>query len=158
MFAFPIVFLWLVFYYWKEIFFRKISLKRLFKENKVIVPSLILIPIIGLGIAIASWPYLWADVVGGIQTVLKYYQAVGVSAVSDYKLFNLLRINPFALKWIIYTTPPAILIFLIVGVFVAIYNIFKKKDDVAFLFLLCPILFGIISIVDALYDRAGTKE
>lgn len=135
-FAIPIVLAWVAFYYGKEIFCNKISLKKLIKENVKTILSLLLIPVIGLGIVIASWPYLWADVVGGIQTVLKYYQAIGVSAMSDYKLFNLLRINPFALKWITYTTPPAILIFLIVGVFVAIYNIFKKKDDVAFLFLL----------------------
>lgn len=61
-----------------------------------------LIPFIAYGIFVASWPWLWQDVISNTLKVLGYYKEIGTEA-RGWSLY--------ALKWIFFSTPPLVLLF-----------------------------------------------
>lgn len=102
------------------------------KEKKIII-SLILIPVIGLAIIYAFWPYLWQDPLRGFFKMLGFYQTIGTTKVVSYSLFGL---NMFALKWILFTTPIVTLILTTLGLFLYVFSFKKDKDYTTILFIL----------------------
>ena len=84
--------------------------------------------LIGLGLFIGTWPYLWADPISRIIGVLNFYKGIGASGGNT--------VNWYPLQWITYTTPLVILFLFIIGLGFAVHRIIKEKDDLPLLFLL----------------------
>ncbi len=102
------------------------------KEKKVLL-SLVLVPIIGLSIVFASWPYLWQDPLRGFFKMIGFYTTIGTTTVASQSLFSL---NFFALKWILFTTPIVTLILVACGLIFYLFNFKKDKSGVVLLFTL----------------------
>ncbi len=114
------------------------NVKFFLKEKKVVL-SLILIPVIGFGILILSWPHLWNDPIGGILKMIGFYKTIGTTnAVTS----NILGLDTYAIKWIFYTTPVVTLLLLGVGLVAYAFSFKKDKEGTVLLFifwLLIPI-------------------
>ena len=87
-------------------------------RNKVNVKFLItfvLIPLIGFGIFIGSWPYLWQDIFAGIERVFGFYKRTLVcTPIIDTSYIGPFNLNYYAIKWIISTTPPILLVLFVI--------------------------------------------
>lgn len=108
------------------------NIKNFAKEKKVAL-SLLLIPIIGFGILISSWPYLWGDPLDGILKMVGFYKTIGTTNAVSASIFGL---NLYPVKWILYTTPIVTLCLAFFGVLIYIFNYKKDKSGVMFLFII----------------------
>lgn len=106
---------------------------KLVEVPKIIISGLVAIAI-GLFIFIITWPYLWADPIGGIQSVLGFYQNISTGPF-DMRFIGYRGIRTYPFLWIIYTTPLSILFLSFLGIVYGIRRIILKKDHVCFLFL-----------------------
>lgn len=108
---------------------------------KITLASVVAI-LTGIIIFVASWPYLWSDPIGRVQQVFSFYKGLGIiSGVPDPRFMGPLGINTYPVLWIIFTTPPIILIAFIFGVVYIIKHF--RKDSLLILFvlwLIVPIL------------------
>lgn len=111
------------------------SVKKDYIKNRKLVLAALTAPFIGIGIFIASWPYLWPDIVGRIAKVIGYYRNIGLTVNPDARFLGPFNINTYPLQWILYTTPLIILILFVIGVLSAIYRIGRKKDVTSLLVL-----------------------
>lgn len=137
-FALFVIAPWLIIYLFRSNGFIT-NIKSLLKEKKLII-SIMLIPIIGLLIIYAIWPYLWQDPLRGLFKMVGFYKTIGTTSVVSY---SILGANMFAAKWILFTTPIVTLILTLVGCLAYIFNFRKDKDYTTLLFilwLLVPIL------------------
>lgn len=100
------------------------NIKFYLKEKKIII-ALMLVPIIGLLIIYAFWPYLWQDPLRGFFKMLGFYQTIGTTKVVSYSLFGL---NMFPIKWILFTTPIVTLGLTVIGLILYLFN-FKRDYD-----------------------------
>ncbi|MEK7169129.1 MAG: glycosyltransferase family 39 protein [Patescibacteria group bacterium] len=119
------------------------NLKFFIKEKKILL-SLMLIPVIGLAIIYASWPYLWQDPIRGFFKMMGFYQTIGITTVVSQSLFGL---NMFPIKWILFTTPIVTLLLTVIGAVLYLFNFKREKDWTTGLFvlwLLIPILRVIV--------------
>lgn len=119
------------------------NIKFFLKEKKILL-SLMLIPINGFIILLATWPYLWQDPLRGFFKMLGFYQTIGMTNVITYAPFG---INTFPLKWILFTTPIVALLLTIAGIVAYLFNFRKDKNRTALLFiiwLLVPIIRVVI--------------
>lgn len=94
------------------------------------------------GIFIASWPSLWPNFPGSIEYVFKYYKDIGSGYTYQPDNFLILGFNAFATLWILFTTPPILLVLTFLGI-VSLLFIRGEKQKVVLLFLvwlLVPIL------------------
>ncbi len=133
-FSFFIITPWLFYYVFSNIPSEKKVITNFFKNNFVFLLTFFSIPIIGLIILIASWPYLWSDPVHGIMRMFGFYKSLGL-AKSDA--------NTYALQTIIYTTPIIVIVLSIVGFVTSILRNSNEKDKISMLFilwLLVPVL------------------
>ncbi len=113
---------------------------RFYLKEKKIVICLMLIPVIGLSIVFASWPYLWQDPLRGFFKMIGFYQTIGTTTVVSQSILGL---NMFPLKWILFTTPIVTLILTSIGLILYLFNFKREKDWNTALFvlwLLIPIL------------------
>ncbi len=101
----------------------KFSVKNIPKKYFLV---LLTCPLIVFGIFFVSWPFLWADPFENFLKIMKYYKEIGTG--SDYQPgYYFLRFNLYPLLWIVTTTPPVVLLSLIVGLFIAIKDRSKEK-------------------------------
>lgn len=106
------------------------------KQNIKMMISLLVVPIIGIVIFFASWPFLWPDPIAGIGKVIGFYKTIGLTQNIDQRFLGPFGINTFAIQWILYTTPIVILILTFIGILYAIKRIPQEKDKISLLFLL----------------------
>ncbi|MFC1625141.1 glycosyltransferase family 39 protein, partial [Patescibacteria group bacterium] len=109
--------------------------KKIPKVSKKYLIAMLLSPLIVFVVFVVFWPYLWQDLIGNLAGIFSYYKQIGTGA--SYQTSFLLPggFNAYPLFWIITTTPPTILFFLIIG----ILSFFKKtfsSDKYEFLWLL----------------------
>lgn len=136
LFSVFIVIPWLI-AYWGFNYFKKgrFKLKKFFKENiKLIIPSIFAL-LIGLTIFVASWPYLWPDIISRLQGVLGFYKKIGFTADAN-RFSGPLGINLYPSLWIALTTPLPTLFLFAIGVAISFYKVLFKKDHNSLLFLL----------------------
>lgn len=112
-----------------------IATPKIFKNWWFIISAL-LAAIIGFAIFFGSWPYLWADPITRIGGVLSFYREIGTSPTGlNPKFIGPFGINTYSIKWILYTTPPVILLFSSLGGLLSLDKLFKEKNR-TFLLLL----------------------
>lgn len=98
---------------------------------KLVFPS-----VVGIGIFLASWPFLWGDPIGGILKVASFYKTIGITQNVDTRFLGPFGINIYPLEWILFTTPPIILILFSIGITSILYRLKKERDLVSLLILL----------------------
>ena len=120
----------------------KVSIRKFISKNLKLSLATFAAPIIGFGIFLGSWPYLWPDPILRIGKIVSFYKTIGLTSSIDERFMGPLGINTYPLQWILYTTPLIILLFTIVGIIAALYRWRTKGDQAAlllFLWLLVPI-------------------
>ena len=122
---------WLFF---RQIFIDSSTLKSLISKRFLL--AFLVYPLIMFGLFAISWPYIWQDPVGNTIDVFKYYGKIGFESSRQQLIFNI--INPFAIKWLIYTVIPLTLFFFIVAFIKPRFN--KLQKDV---FMLLIIWFAV---------------
>lgn len=130
-FALGIMFLWASFVY-----LGKSSQKDKERLRKLLLYSLVLIPLIGALTIFLSWPLLWGDPVKRVLGFLTYYKTIGKTSYFDPRFLTFYGFNTYAIQWILYTTPLVTLFFAFIGIFYALRQIFKEKYASSFLLLL----------------------
>ncbi|MDO8619155.1 MAG: glycosyltransferase family 39 protein [Candidatus Daviesbacteria bacterium] len=116
----------------------KLKLKNIshfFALPKKFVLLLIIGPILAGIIFMTSWPTLWQNFPEGIYQVFKYYKEVGTGTQYQPDGFFVLGFNFFPILWIIFTTPPIVLILSAIGVVSALINR-QRQGGVTMLWLL----------------------
>ncbi len=114
---------------------KKLHLPKPFVITALISPLLVMVLFIGL------WPYLWSDPLHNFLSIFGYYHDIGTATVFDGKyLWH--GYNTFPLLWIIYTTPPLVLLLTVMA---AIFTIWQKQKIskvlvLWWLWLLIPII------------------
>lgn len=130
---FNILFSVLVFLPWIFIYLKK----KIFKKEYLKLSLFgILAFIIGITIFYASWPYLWPDVIAGIQKVFGFYKAVGTSFSIDQRFIGPFGFNTYAISWIVFTTPIPVLILSLLGFLGILFSFKKDKYKTGMFFLL----------------------
>lgn len=119
---------WLFYLIWKSTKTLKFT-----KSKTVLISGLIGLTLIPL-IFFVHWPYLWQDLVENTAGVFAYYKDIGLesSIVTDVSRFNL---NWYAPKWILFTTPPLVLVALVLAVYFSRRKL-KEKSCVLLLWWL----------------------
>lgn len=125
---------WLIVFAFKDRWFRKSQ--HFIKKNLVFTLTALSAPFLGFGIFLASWPYLWQDLIGGLERVTKFYRTIGLTESIDPRYVGAFGINTYAAKWIVFTTPIVILCLSIIGLFVGLRHLKDDKDKVTLMFLL----------------------
>lgn len=110
---------------------------RSFLDKKLLLLNLLCIPLIGLGILILTWPYLWGDPISGVMKMVGFYKTIGSTSVATG---SALGISLFPVKWIITTTPVVTLALTIIGLLGFAVNFKKEKNSVVLLFVLWLII------------------
>lgn len=117
-----------------------------FKDKKFCI-SIITAFTIAVTIFFISWPLLWNNIPNGLFDVFKYYEHIGTGTNYQPKEYYFLGFNLFPLLWIVFTTPPVVLVLTLVGL---ISSLFVRKD---FLLLWC--LWFIIPILRVSFPSAS---
>ncbi len=120
--------------------YKRGSLQKLFLENRKLILSFILIPIMGGVIFFVSWPYLWADPIANIGNVIKFYKNLGITTNINANFVGPLGVNTYPIQWIVFTTPPVVLFFSLMGVIYSLVTLKSSKDKLPLLFLLWLVL------------------
>lgn len=116
----------------------KSTLKFLLQKNTILLAFSY--PVIMFSILVLFWPYLWQDIIGNLLLVFGYYKELGTE--ENFNISTLSGWNSYAIKWIIYTSQPVSLIFLILGLGIALKN-WNRHSNITVLWLmmfLIPIL------------------
>lgn len=111
--------------------------------------TMLLSPLLILSIFILSWPYLWQDL-GGLFKVFGYYTERGLAGEKEAGIFLPGQINVYPVVWIIVTTPPWVLLLVLLGIICVIKV--KRKDKPGALWL----LWLLIPILRAMLPHART--
>ena len=139
LFLIPVVLPWLAF-----------SIKKSFFKNRKVILAMLAIPVIGVGIFIASWPYLWPDLITRTVDIIRFYKTIGTTVSLNPRFAGLFGINTYPVQWITYTTPLVILAFFILGAVLAFSKIRQEKNKASLLIL----LWFIIPIVRVVWPGA----
>lgn len=135
----PLIILpWLIFYFKQS----RQSIKRFFNSfSKKYLAIFLIGPIFVILAFIISWPSLWSNFPPGLSKVFIFYKDIGTAVNYQPGNFYLAGFNTFALKWIIFTTPPLVLILSFVGIFSAWINRdrFNRVTIIWLLWLIVPI-------------------
>lgn len=134
---------WLIMYWLPTL--KKYGLRKFIVLNRKILLSLMLYPIIGMGVFIASWPLLWSSTFERLFTVIQYYKSVGVNSEFDHRYITFFGLNTYAIQWILFTTPPITLILTAFGI-IRTYLVGKKEKDKFSLLILFLFLIPIIRV------------
>lgn len=119
---------------------KKNNYLQILTKNIKLILSLLFAPIIGFIIFVASWPYLWYHGLTGLKTVFGFYKTIGTNGNPDSRFIWHYGINLYPIKWILYTTPPVVIILFVLGIGFVIFNSFKRKDKAGVLFILWLII------------------
>jgi hypothetical protein len=97
-----------------------------FMVSKRIILALCFFPLIVYFIFVISWPYIWEDIYQNTIEALIYYKSIGVE--NSFQIDSISgKWNPYAVRWIIYTTPPLMIFFFLIG----LVGLTKEKKGVA---------------------------
>lgn len=118
---------WLIFVLSKD----KLVREFIFKRETLLL--LLAFPLVMFGILFISWPFLWQDIIGNTISVFSYYKELGTE--ESFSLSPFLNWNFYAAKWILYTTPPIVLVFFFVGLLLSWKKI-KENNSVILLWIL----------------------
>lgn len=129
-----IILQWLIYYLFKNKSFKK-NLKQFF-SGKLLILSLIIAPLIALFIFIASWPYLWPDIVSRVMGVIGFYKDIGTTLSTNQNFTGPLGVNTYPLIWILYTTPIITLFLAFIGFIRILRKIVEGKETASLIFLL----------------------
>ncbi len=135
LFAPVIIFFWLLV---RHFYFKGEVLETILKKKMTL--ALLIFPATAVFIFAATWPYLWQDPIGNTTQVFKYYKDIGTE--TDFQPnFFIGSWNTYALRWIIYTTQPIMLIFLGLGIISIFFYKGRKKEVLIFwlIWLILPI-------------------
>lgn len=122
-----------------------------FKRPKVWI-GFLLIPILMFGLFILFWPYLWADPIGRVQSVISFYKEIGTTTSDATRFTTFFGFNTFPLVWIITTTPPVVLLLSIIGILYSLLNVRKHEDK----FELLILLWLIVPIARVVWPHSNT--
>ncbi len=112
------------------------SIKKLKKIPKTYFLGLMLVPILSIIIFVGSWPFLWHHSLENFFNIVGYYKQIGTGFNYQTKDFYLpFGFNSYSIIWITTTTPPWVLLLLVIGIFAAIKKI-KLKENTSLLWLL----------------------
>lgn len=107
----------------------------LLKKSKILL-SILICPLIVLTIFIISWPYMWQDPIEGIENFLGFYKTIGLTSNVNPSFLGPLRTNTYPIQWIIFTTPPVILLLSAIGIISALFRLKGEKSKISLLILL----------------------
>lgn len=108
------------------------SLKLVSKKYYV---TLLAGPILVLGVFIGTWPFLWHNWPENIFKIFSFYKEIGIGLRYQPEEFFVFGFNTYPTQWILFTTPPLVLILSAIGLVSAWINR-KKYNCVTFLWLL----------------------
>ena len=111
-----------------------------FKKNYLL--ALILGIVLSFTLLILIWPSLWFNFPHNLINVFKFYKDVGTAVNYQPGNFYFLGFNFYPLVWVLFTTPPQVLILSLIGIIFAIKQ-FKDKNFLPVLlisWLIMPIL------------------
>jgi len=115
-------------------YFKK-SYKVLFNIPNHYLLGLFLGPMIVFAIFFGSWPYLWQNLPTNFMSIISYYKSIGTGIRYQPDSFFIAGFNTFPIQWIVFTTPPFVLLLSFLGVFTAWFYR-KKFDGVSLLWIL----------------------
>lgn len=127
LFSFAVLIPWVLVYWF--------SCKPKFKENKKIIAFSFFAILLGFSIFIATWPFLWQDLVWGLGQVFGFYKSIGFTGGSG-SISNLMTPNFYPIKWITLTTPAVTLFLCLISLFALPKVIKRDKTKIGLLFLL----------------------
>jgi len=140
-FFIPIIFIiYLILRYGKNIF-SKTNFSEFIKNNLILLLTGLILCFI---LFVLSWPFLRIDPITNLYKILFYYKEIATGFNYQPKNFYILGINTFPTQWILYTTPPLLIIFTAVGIFFS----FKKNKEYSYfpLFLLIWLFVPILRV------------
>lgn len=137
-FAIPIIVIYLVFRYGKNLYRVFLSLPKCY------LVILLIAPFIVLGILTISWPFLWHNWLDKIILVFKYYENVGTGTDYQPQSFYIAGFNTFPAFWILFTTPPVTLLLFGLGVISSL--VLRKKKKFVYLLWLLWFLIPLIRV------------
>lgn len=114
---------------------QKNKLEILKKIPRGIYVSLLLYPVIVLGVHFVSRPFLWQDPINRFLYILQYYKDIGTGTNYQY-LFLRHGWNTYATIFVAYSTPIFILIFSSLGALVSLSKLRNKRENLSILLLL----------------------
>ncbi len=142
LFAGPIILIWVIVYLLNQFWVnQKKSLNinsfvDYFKKFWKLILAGLTAPIIGLGIFVGTWPYLWTNTFEGFKKVFGFYKTIGTSTSVDSRFIWHFGLDILPSKWILYTTPLVILFLFTLGIIFVVKNFKNEKDKVSLLFAL----------------------
>ncbi|MFC1625832.1 ArnT family glycosyltransferase [Patescibacteria group bacterium] len=142
---FNILFLPLIIIPWMVLVFRQrnLGIKKYIRSfSKKYLLVLLVGPIFVILALTASWPYLWENWPKGFLGVLNYYKQIGTSFSYQPGSFYFLGFNTFPIQWVLFTTPPLVLLLSFLGIVSAWIhkNKFNKVSILWLLWLIVPIV------------------
>lgn len=106
------------------------------KINGKIVLAFLAYPVIVLAIFFGTWPFLWQSPMENFAKIVQYYIIEGTTAVYQPAFVLANGWNSYAIKYIIWTTPLAILFLASLGITRSLYLIWRDKSHISLLVLL----------------------
>lgn len=89
-----------------------------------------------------TWPYLWQNFPENLFNIFSYYKEIGTGYRYQPEGFFVLGFNTFPLQWILFTTPPLVLVLFTAGVISLFIN--REKNRIIgvlwFLWFIMPVL------------------
>jgi len=113
---------WLLSIYHKDIL-KPIGFVKSWPKKYLVL--LLLAPLIVFVIFFGTWPYLWQNPLTNLDNIIFYYKDIGTGVSDQPKYLLPGGFNAFPIYWIIITTPPYVLILLLIGI---LSILFLKKD------------------------------
>lgn len=117
-------------------YFQGFKKRYIVRDLKLFFFGSALVLLLGIFIFVISWPYLWPDLLSRITEVISYYKVVGTTASINPRFTELFGTNTYPIQWVLYTTPPIVLFFFVLGLISAVVKVVRKKDKFSFLLLL----------------------
>ena len=109
-----------------------LNLHKIFPKKMILgfLGGMVIVGLIFLG----SWPYLWQNV-WNLQSIFGYYREIGTNFHYQPDNFYFHNFNMFPVLWIIFTTPPLILILFFFGL-LSLFALKGEKKQLTLLWLL----------------------
>jgi len=99
--------------------------------------SLALSPVVVLSALIIFWPFLQQNFPINLLKIFGYYKSIGTGARYQPDNFFISGFNTFPLRWIIYTTPPLVLVLFFAGIIYITKNLKNKnRKNVSILWII----------------------
>ncbi len=141
---------WFVFYLFNQK--HKVRFTLLFFKSVKTWVGFLLVPCLMFGIFVLFWPYLWADPIGRVQSVISFYKEIGTTTSEVSRYTTIFGFNTFPLVWIITTTPLIVLFLSAIGIVYSLLNLKKHEDK----FELLILLWLAVPILRVVWPHAST--